>query len=57
LRAFGPALPTGEVEKETIELDALFVAFPKDDPRDPPAEISPDLIDENRCCCWRMGIA
>jgi len=25
--------PTGEVEKETIELDALFVAFPKDDPR------------------------
>jgi hypothetical protein len=31
--------PTGEVEKETIELDALFVAFPKDDPRDPPAEI------------------
>ena len=31
--------PTGEVEKETIELDAFFVAFPKDDPRDPPDEI------------------
>lgn len=47
--------PTGEVEKETIELDALFVAFPKDDPRDPPAEISPDLIDENRLLLLEDG--
>ena len=44
--------PTGEVEKETIELDALYVAFPKDHfsakdwPRDPPAEIDPAMIDE-----------
>jgi LysR family hydrogen peroxide-inducible transcriptional activator len=51
------ALPfaTGEVEKETIELDALFVAFPKDDPRDPPAEISPELIDENRLLLLEDG--
>jgi LysR family hydrogen peroxide-inducible transcriptional activator len=51
------ALPfaTGEVEKETIELDALFVAFPKDDPRDPPAEVSPDLIDEHRLLLLEDG--
>ncbi len=51
------ALPfaTGEVEKETIELDALFVAFPKDDPRDPPAEIDPDLIDARRLLLLEDG--
>ncbi|MBC2666544.1 hydrogen peroxide-inducible genes activator [Novosphingobium flavum] len=53
--------PTGEVEKETIELDALYVAFPKDSfseklwPRDPPAEVSPDLIDENRLLLLEDG--
>ena len=51
------ALPfaTGEVEKETIELDALYVAFPKDDPRDPPAEIDPALIDETRLLLLEDG--
>jgi len=51
------ALPfaTGEVEKETIELDALFVAFPKDDPRDPPAEILPSMIDEARLLLLEDG--
>ena len=51
------ALPfaTGEVEKETIELDALFVAFPKDDPRDPPDEILPELIDETRLLLLEDG--
>jgi LysR family hydrogen peroxide-inducible transcriptional activator len=51
------ALPfaCGEVDKETIELDALFVAFPKDDPRDPPDEISPDLIDETRLMLLEDG--
>lgn len=51
------ALPfaCGEVEKETIELDALFVAFPKDDPRDPPLEISPEMIDENRLLLLEDG--
>jgi len=51
------ALPyaTGEVEKEVIELDALFVAFPKDDPRDPPEEVTPDLIDETRLLLLEDG--
>jgi LysR family hydrogen peroxide-inducible transcriptional activator len=51
------ALPfaTGEVETETIELDALFVAFPKGDPRDPPDEIPPSLIDENRLLLLEDG--
>ncbi len=47
--------PTGEVEKETIELDALYVAFPKDDPRDPPAEIDPALIDERQLLLLEDG--
>ena len=47
--------PTGEVEKETIELDALFVAFPKDDPRDPPEEILPASIDENQLLLLEDG--
>lgn len=41
------ALPfdTGDVEVEHIADDRLYVAFPKDDPRDPPQEIPPDMID------------
>ena len=41
------ALPfdTGEVEMEHIANDRLFVAFPKDDPRDPPAQVPPDMIE------------
>lgn len=44
------ALPfaAGDIEKAHLFDDGLFVAFPKDDPRDPPASISPDLIDESR---------
>ena len=51
------ALPfaTGEVESETIELDALYVAFPKDDPRDPPEEILPASIDEHRLLLLEDG--
>ena len=47
--------PTGEVEKETIELDALFVAFPKGEPRDLPAEVPPALIDETRLLLLEDG--
>jgi LysR family hydrogen peroxide-inducible transcriptional activator len=47
--------PTGEVEKETIELDAFFVAFPLNDPRDPPDEILPSSIDENRLMLLEDG--
>ena len=51
------ALPfaTGEVESETICQDALYVAFPKDDPRDPPAEIPPSMIDETRLLLLEDG--
>jgi LysR family transcriptional regulator, hydrogen peroxide-inducible genes activator len=51
------ALPfaTGEVESETIGHDALYVAFPKDDPRDPPAEIPPAMIDEARLMLLEDG--
>lgn len=51
--------PCGEVEKEVIELDALFVAFPKDDPKggwgEPSEEILPALIDENRLMLLEDG--
>ncbi|HBC15933.1 MAG TPA: LysR family transcriptional regulator, partial [Erythrobacter sp.] len=44
------ALPfaTGDVAKATIREDALYVAFPKDDPRDPPAVIPASMIDQGR---------
>ncbi len=53
--------PTGEVESETIELDAFYVAFPKeffsggDWPCDPPDEVLPSLIDENRLLLLEDG--
>ncbi|WP_298465621.1 hydrogen peroxide-inducible genes activator [uncultured Erythrobacter sp.] len=51
------ALPfdTGEVEVEHIADDRLFVAFPKDDPRDPPAQIPPDMIDQGRLLLLEDG--
>ena len=51
------ALPfaTGEVECEPLFDDALYVAFPKDDPRDPPASILPELIDESRLLLLEDG--
>lgn len=51
------ALPfaTGEVEEEIIGKDRLFVAFPKDDPRDPPDEVSPAMIDEGRLMLLEDG--
>ena len=51
------ALPydTGEVEIEHIMDDQLYVAFPKDDPRDPPAEIPPDMIDQGRLMLLEDG--
>ncbi len=51
------ALPfaTGEVDSETICEDQLFVAFPKDDPRDPPEEIPPSMIDEGRLMLLEDG--
>jgi LysR family hydrogen peroxide-inducible transcriptional activator len=51
------ALPyaTGEVEAEHICDDALYVAFPKDDPRNPPEEVPPSAIDENRLLLLEDG--
>ncbi|WP_137678991.1 hydrogen peroxide-inducible genes activator [Aurantiacibacter suaedae] len=51
------ALPfaTGEVAKATICDDELYVAFPKNDPRDPPAEIPPAMIDEARLMLLEDG--
>lgn len=51
------ALPfaTGEVEAEVIAKDDLYVAFPKDDPRDPPAEIPAGMIDEGRLLLLEDG--
>jgi LysR family transcriptional regulator, hydrogen peroxide-inducible genes activator len=44
------ALPyaAGDVEKAKLFDDGLYVAFPKDDPRDPPETVKPELIDESR---------
>ncbi|MXP24656.1 LysR family transcriptional regulator [Altererythrobacter indicus] len=51
------ALPfaTGDVEKETILQDELFIAFPKDDPRDPPDRVPPAMIDEGRLLLLEDG--
>jgi LysR family hydrogen peroxide-inducible transcriptional activator len=47
--------PTGEVEAEHLFNDRLYVAFPKDDPRDPPASVPPSIIDENRLLLLEDG--
>lgn len=47
--------PTGEVEAEVLSQDRLYVAFPKDDPRDPPAEVLPSAIDEGRLLLLEDG--
>lgn len=51
------ALPftTGEVEKAHILDDPIYVAFPKDDPRDPPAIVPPSMIDEGRLLLLEDG--
>lgn len=51
------ALPftTGEVELAHIADDRLFVAFPKDDPRDPPETVSASMIDEGRLLLLEDG--
>lgn len=47
--------PIGDLETEVIELDAFYIAMPKDNPRDPPAEFDPELIDENRLLLLEDG--
>ncbi|WP_239805860.1 hydrogen peroxide-inducible genes activator [Croceicoccus hydrothermalis] len=51
------ALPfaVGDVEHEHISNDELLIAFPKDDPRDPPEIIPPAMIDEGRLLLLEDG--
>ena len=51
------ALPfaTGDVESAKIGDDPLYVAFPQGDPRDPPAEVPPSMIDEGRLLLLEDG--
>lgn len=51
------ALPfsMGEVDCEVLFQDPLYVAFPRDDPRDPPAWVGPDMIDETRLLLLEDG--
>lgn len=47
--------PAGEVQSETICYDDLYVAFPENDPRDPPAQVPPSMIDEGRLLLLEDG--
>lgn len=47
--------PTGEVEAEHLCDDALFVAFPQGELRNPPAAIPPALIDQHRLLLLEDG--
>jgi len=51
------ALPyhCGDVERADLFDDRLFVAFPADDPKDPPPVISPSQIDERRLLLLEDG--
>jgi LysR family hydrogen peroxide-inducible transcriptional activator len=51
------ALPfdTGDAAIAHIGDDRLFVAFPKDDPRDPPESIPPEMIDTGRLLLLEDG--
>lgn len=47
--------PTGEVDSAHIVDDDIYVAFPKDDPRDPPDSVPPSMIDEGRLLLLEDG--
>jgi LysR family hydrogen peroxide-inducible transcriptional activator len=47
--------PCGDVASEFLFSDPFYVAFPKDDPRDPPATVAPELIDESRLLLLEDG--
>ena len=51
------ALPfaTGDIEMAHIDDDPLYIALPKDDPRDPPPIIKPSMIDEGRLLLLEDG--
>lgn len=47
--------PCGDIESEVLFDDEIFIAFPKDDPRDPPKLVDPANIDENRLLLLEDG--
>lgn len=47
--------PCGDIESELLFKDPLFVAFPKDDPRNPPPFVTPETIDEKRLLLLEDG--
>lgn len=47
--------PTGELDSELLFQDRLYVAFPRDDPRDPPEWIAPEMIDETKLLLLEDG--
>ncbi len=47
--------PTGELDSEILFQDPLYVAFPRDDPTNPPDWIKPDMIDENKLLLLEDG--
>ena len=47
--------PTGEMDSELLFQDRLYVAFPHDDPRDPPEWIAPEMIDETKLLLLEDG--
>ena len=47
--------PTGELDSELLFQDRLYVAFPHDDPRDPPEWIAPEMIDEAKLLLLEDG--
>lgn len=47
--------PTGEVDCAHISDDRLYVAFPKNDPRDPPETVPASMIDEARLLLLEDG--
>ncbi len=51
------ALPfaIGELESEVLFQDPLYIAFPRDDPRDPPEIVRPETIDESKLLLLEDG--
>lgn len=47
--------PMGELDSEILFQDRLYVAFPRDEPSDPPEWIGPDMIDESRLLLLEDG--
>lgn len=47
--------PCGDIESVTLFSDEILIAFPKDDPRDPPEIIDPAIIDENQLLLLEDG--